>query len=223
MASLASGLFDLFEGNPTQREQEQFGGLSSEQLGAGEGAETTAETYFNNLLTNPTVALAPEIAAGQGQVEQQRLQDANFGTRSGGTAAATEAAEGAERGNIINLMGQTQGSAANALGTLGEAQVGAGSSALGSEATLANQRRQQLNQDVGGIAQGAAEIAAPFLGGGGGSAPEGGFLPAQLTSFGPNEGAPPPDLTPSEAEGLGPSLFDPNLFAGYNTPNVTGP
>lgn len=196
MASLVTGLFDLAEGNPTQREQDQFGGLSTQQIGAGESAETAAETYFNNLLTDPTKALAPEISAGQNQVEQQLLQTANFGNRSGGTNAIAQNAQGAERGNIINLMGSTQGNAANALGTLGTAQVGQGSSALGEEAGLANQRRQQLNQDVGGIAQGAAEIATGFAGGGdaistiGGSGltPEGGDANAgfaETTGFAP--------------------------------------
>lgn len=166
MASLASGLFDLFSGNPTQQEQEQFGNLSAEQLGAGEGAETKAEGYYNNLLTNPTLALAPEISAGQNQVEQQNLENANFGNRSGGTNASTQNAAGAERGNIINLMGETQGQAAGALGSLGATQVGEGASALGNEANLATQRRQQLDQDVGGIAQGAAEIATGMPWGG---------------------------------------------------------
>lgn len=165
MSSLASGLFDLFAGNPAGQEQRQFGGLAKEQLGAGEGAQTEAETYFTNLLSNPTVALAPEISAGQGQVEQQRLQDANFGTRSGGTTAATEAATGAERGNIIDLMAGEQGKAAGALGTLGTEQIGQGSSALGTEANMAIQRQNQVGQDVGGIAQSAAEIASGFGGG----------------------------------------------------------
>ena len=167
MGGLVSGIFDLASGDPTGKEQSQFGGLSTQQIGAGESAQTAAETYFNNMLTDPTKALAPEISAGQNQVEQQRLQDANFGNRSGGTNASTQNAEGAERGNIINLMGNEQGSAASALGTLGTSQVSEGSNALGNEADLADQRRQQVNQDVGGIAQGAAEIVAALAGGGG--------------------------------------------------------
>ena len=160
MASgLVGGLWDLLAGNPTAKEQAQFGNLSAEEIGAGEGATTAAETYNENLLTNPTLALAPEISAGQNQVEQQKLQGANFGTRSGGTAASGEAATAAERGNIINLMGETQGNAANALGTLGTTQTGQGASALGNEAELAAARRAQDVSDINGVAQGAASIA----------------------------------------------------------------
>ena len=159
MGGLVGSIFDLAEGDPTGKEQRQFGSLSNEEIGAGEGATTAAETYDENLLNNPTLALAPEISAGQNQVEQQRLNDANFVTRSGGTAAANEAATAGERGNIINLMGETQGNAANALGTLGTTQTGQGASALGNEADLANQRRQQDVGDINGIVQGAASIA----------------------------------------------------------------
>jgi hypothetical protein len=163
-------LFDLFSGDPTAKEQSRFGGLSDEQLAAGQGAETAAQTYDMNLLNDPTKALAPEISAGQGQVEQQQLQNSNFGNRGGGTNASTQNAENANRGNIINLMGETQGQAASALGSLGTSEVGTGSSALGNEADLANQRRQQQVSDVNGVAQGAASIATGMMGGGAGAA-----------------------------------------------------
>jgi hypothetical protein len=163
MGGLVGGIFDLVSGDPTQKEQSKFGNLADYDIGAGEGATTAAETYNENLLTNPTIALAPEISAGQNQVEQQKLQNANFGTRSGGTAASGEAADAAERGNIINLMGETQGRAADTLGTLGISQTGQGASALGNEAELANQRRQQQVGDINGIAQGAASIATGLM------------------------------------------------------------
>lgn len=166
MGGLIGGLFDILAGNPTATEQSQFGGLSEQQIGAGQGAETAAETYYTNLLNNPTLALAPEISAGQTQVEQQNLENANFGNRAGGTNASTQAATGAERGNIINLMGETQGQAAGALGSLGATQVGEGSSALGQEANLAEQRRQQEVSDVSGIGEGVAQIATGMFGGG---------------------------------------------------------
>jgi hypothetical protein len=152
-------LFDLISGDPTEKEQKRFGSLSGEQLAAGQGAETAAQTYDMNLLTDPTKALAPEISAGQGQVEQQQLKNSNFGNRGGGTNASTQNAENQNRGNIINLMGETQGQAASALGSLGTAEVGQGSNALGEEATLANQRRQQQVGDVSGIAKDAGSIA----------------------------------------------------------------
>jgi hypothetical protein len=171
---LVGGIYDLFAGSPTAKEQGQFGGLANYDIGAGEGATTAAETYDENLLTNPTVALAPEISAGQSQVEQQKLQNANFGNRAGGTNASTQAATSAERGNIINLMGETQGQAANTLGSLGVAQTGQGASALGNEADLANQRRQQTVGDINGIATGVGSIAEGLFGLPAGAAPTSG-------------------------------------------------
>jgi hypothetical protein len=152
-------------GDPTEKEQKRFGSLADEQLAAGQGAQTAAQTYDMNLLTDPTKALAPEISAGQGQVEQQMLQNSNFGNRSGGTNASTQNAQNANRGNIINLMGEEQGKAANSLASLGTSEVSSGSSALGNEADLANQRRQQQVGDVSGIAKDAASIATGFPGG----------------------------------------------------------
>lgn len=191
MGGLVGGIFDLAEGNPTAKEQGQFGGLANEEIGAGEGATTAAETYDENLLTNPTIALAPEISAGQNQVEQQKLQGANFGTRSGGTAAAGEAATGAERGNIINLMGKTQGRAADTLGTLGTTQTGQGASALGNEAQLAEQRRQEQVGDINGIAQGAASIATGLMVPGGGANAEDTLFNAQHNPAGGLGGSDP--------------------------------
>ena len=159
MGGLIGSIFDLAAGDPTEKEQKRFGSLSEEQLAAGQGAETAAQTYDMNLLTDPTKALAPEISAGQGQVEQQQLQNSNFGNRGGGTNASTQNAENQNRGNIINLMGETQGQAASALGSLGTSEVSSGQGALGSEAGLANQRRQQQVGDVSGIAKDAGSIA----------------------------------------------------------------
>ena len=165
MGGLVGGLFDLFSGDPTEKEQKRFGSLSDEQLAAGQRAQTAAQTYDMNLLTDPTKALAPEISAGQGQVEQQMLQNSNFGNRSGGTNTSTQNAQNANRGNIINLMAEEQGKAANSLASLGTSEVSSGSNALGNEADLANQRRQQQVGDVNGIAKDAASIATGFAGG----------------------------------------------------------
>lgn len=171
MGGFVSGLYDLFAGDPAAKEQKQFGGLANWGIGEGEGDTTAASTYFNNLLTDPTKALAPEIAADNGQIEQQRLTNSEFGNRSGGTNASTQAAEGAGRGDIIKLMAGEQGKAAGELGTLGTTLTGQGAGALGDEANLAETRRSQVNNDVSNVAQGAADIAMPFLdmltGGGG--------------------------------------------------------
>ena len=167
MGGLVGGIYDLAAGNPAQKEQDQFGALGNYETGTGEGLTTAGAGYDLGILSgDPTkiaTALAPEISTGQSQVEQQRLQDANFGTRSGGTTASTEAAEAANRGNIITLEGGLQsGAASSALGA-GSGLLSGASSNIGNEAQLAEERRQQVTGDIGGIAQGAASIATGLI------------------------------------------------------------
>ena len=167
MATLPGSIYDLFAGNPAQQEQDQFGALGNYETGTGEGLTTAGAGYDLGILSgDPTkiaTALAPEISTGQSQVEQQRLQDANFGTRSGGTTASTEAAGAANRGNIINLEGGLQsGAASSALGA-GSGLLSGASSNIGSEAQLAEERRKQVTGDIGDIASGAASIATGLI------------------------------------------------------------
>ena len=170
MASLATGLFDLFEGNPAQQEQDQFGALGNYETGTGEGLTTAGAGYDESILSgDPTKiaqTLSPEISSGQTQVQQQALNNANFGTRSGGTTASTNAAESAERGNIINLEGGLQKDAASSALSAGSGLLGEASSNIGNEANLAETRRSQLNSDVSGIVTGAGQIATGLIGGG---------------------------------------------------------
>jgi hypothetical protein len=186
MGGLVGGIYDLFAGNPTQGEQNTFGALGNEQIGTGEGLVTPAATYYQDILSgDPTKiaqSLAPEISAGQDQVEQQALTGAQFGTRSGGTAAANAAAQGQERGNIINLAGGLQQGAAAGAAGLGESQESQGAGNIGNQANLATAARNRTVGDINGIAGGVASIAAPFL------APStGGGVP----TLDPNAGADP--------------------------------
>ena len=179
MGGLVGGIFDLASGDPTQGEQKKFGALGDYQTGVGEGLTTAGAGFNEDILSgDPTKisqALAPEISAGQGQVEQQRLQDANFGSRSGGTAASTAAAEGANRGNIINLVGGLQKSTAESSLTHGGNLMSEASGNIGNEAQLAEQRRQQQVGDVNGIASSVASIATGLpMGGAATTAPAAG-------------------------------------------------
>ena len=175
MGGLVGSIFDLAEGNPTDKEEKQLGSLGTGQIGTGESLVAPAAKYDESILSgDPSLiaqSLAPEISAGQGQVEQQRLQGAEFGNRGGGTNAATQNAENAERGNIINLVGGLQKSTADAAGNLGTNLESLGSGNVKTEAGLAAANQQRETGDVSGIAQSAAEIAAPFLGGGAAAAP----------------------------------------------------
>ena len=171
MGGLVGGLFNLFEGDPTSGEQQGLGSLAGFENNAGEGAVNAGLGFNNAILSGNPEAIAqveaPEIRAGQQQVQQTAEQNALFGNRGGGTNSATNSAQSNERGNIINLTGQLQQGAAQSDLNAGLNLTGQGASNLTSEAGLAEQNNQRLTNDVSGIAQGAASIAAPFLGGGG--------------------------------------------------------
>ena len=172
MGGLVGGIYDLFAGDPTSGQEKQLGNLSTFDTGVGEGLITPGATFEREILSgNPTeisTALAPEISTEAGQVENQRLQGSEFGTRSGGTAAATNAAESKARGDIINLEGGLQAStAANAVGQ-GTGLLGQASSDISKQADLRSANQKRVAGDVSGIASDVASIATPFLEGGGG-------------------------------------------------------
>jgi hypothetical protein len=167
MASLVSGIYDLSSGDPTQKQEGALSDLYKYELGLGEKSTSQGLGWESDILSGDpakmAMALAPEIKSGQDMVQQQAMQNATFGNRGGGTNSSTNAAQSGERGNIISLEGGLQSGAASALTGAGENLLTQGSSNVMNSANLALENRQRQVGDVGGIAQGAAEIAAPFL------------------------------------------------------------
>jgi hypothetical protein len=162
MGGLVGGIFDLLSGDPATQQENQLQTLGTTQTSTGENLVTPAATFYEDILSGDqgkiAQALAPEISAGQGQVEQAALQGANFGTRSGGTAAASRAAEDQNRANIINLVGGLQNSAASGAASLGTDQESMGSGNINDVAKLKTQRQQQATSDWSGIGQGVADL-----------------------------------------------------------------
>ncbi len=164
-ADVAGGIYDLIAGDPAEDQEKILGTTGSNELSTGENLVTPAATYYENILSGDpskiSQSLSPEISSGQTQVEQQALGNANFGTRSGGSTASTNAAEASERGNIINLVGGLQSSSANAAGSLGSNQESMGTSAEEAVANLKSGRRSQVTADIqalgGNNSQGGGE------------------------------------------------------------------
>src|SRR5579859_1859279 len=155
MGGLVGGIFDLINGDPAAQEEHQLGGLTGFESNLGEPLANAGAGFEQSILSgDPTrlaTALAPEISSGQQQVEQNLLENANFGNRGGGTNASTQNAKAAERGNIINLEGGLQRDTAGAAVGQGAGLLGQAASNLGTQADLANRRRQSEVSDVGGI------------------------------------------------------------------------
>lgn len=199
-------IYDLWQGDPAKKQENQLAALGGYQTGVGEGLTTAGATFDEAILSGDqgriSQALAPEISAGQQQVQQQKNQDAQFAPRSGGTAASTANAETAERGNLINLEGGLQsGTAGSALGA-GSNLLSQASGNINDVAGLRTARQARSAGDWGNIAQGAAEIAAPFFPEATPPTPE---MAPQLTDLAPEMGAAPPDLNPYNMPGFGSS------------------
>lgn len=166
MGGLVGSIFDLASGDPTKDQEGQLGDLGTFTSNTGQGDINAADSYYSGILSGDPAKIAetlsPEIKAGQDQVQQQAQQNAQFGNRSGGTNSSTNAAQSNERGNIINLIGQAQQGAAGAEAGIGTNLLSQATGNITADAGLKSANQQRKTSDVGGIAQGAAEIASGF-------------------------------------------------------------
>src|ERR1700677_4712465 len=170
MGSLISGIAGLVNGDPTQQQEGQLNDLGQFGTNQGEGDINAAQGYFGGILSGDpskiAETLAPEISTGSQQLQQQKNTTAEFGNRSGGNTSSIASADSNERGNIINLIGQTQSGAAAAEAGLGTNLLGQASGNIQADAGLKRAQNTAELGDISGIATGAAEIAAaPFTGG----------------------------------------------------------
>ncbi len=167
MGGLVGSIFDLVGGDPTAGEEKAFGDLSGYENSKGENSLNQGLGFYSDILSGDPAKIAqveaPEIKAGQDQIQQAAEQNAFFGNRGGGTNASTQNAQANQRANIINLTGELQSGAAGALTNAGENLLEQGSTSLSKQADLATKNRERQVGDVGGIASSIADIAAPFL------------------------------------------------------------
>ena len=146
--------------NSTIGQTGQIGGFAT---GLGMSNATAGSNWMQSIISgDPSKigqALSPEISAQQGQINQQKKQMAEFGSRSGGTASAAASADAAGRGNIINLVGGLQSGTAGNLTNTGAGLLNTGASAYGQQAELSQERMQNWQNSLfGGALTGAAGI-----------------------------------------------------------------
>lgn len=130
--------------------------------GAGTGLGT-AQDFATQLLQGQGAAMvAPQVNQIQQQAGQQRAQNAQFGSRSGGTAGFNQMIDVNTQNQIDTLIGGLVGtglsaemSASNALGNLGLGVTGQGIQAGSVLGELTNQAylttKAQQNQNLGGF------------------------------------------------------------------------
>ncbi len=146
------------------------GDISNFGTGVGQGAITDADSYYKNILSNDpskiAESIAPEISAGAQGTQQEKQQLAQFGTRSGGTAAASAGADAANRTNIMNLIAKLKGQAAGAETGIGENQSAIGLAGNKQQADLSQEQLQNfMNSILGtGISGGITALEGGGIG-----------------------------------------------------------
>ena len=167
-------MFGLFEG-PSGQQKQQYNLLNSQTNFAtdlGQGNLSLSSGFFRDLLSNPTKALAPEISASQNMQQQAAKTNVEFGTRSGGTAAANASAAAKGRGDVINLMGKTQTGAASELSSSGQNLLSTGvqgaEAGFGEAKTMREQQASMWNDIIKSISGIAGGVIAGLPGSPGG-------------------------------------------------------
>ena len=223
---MASFFASLFGGsNPVLNQDiSNAGAISSFSTGVGEGDVTAASKWYRDILSgNPSeeaAALAPEISSAQARAQQGKKTRSEFGTRSGGTAAANAAADAGVSTDILNLEGGLKSSAASGAAQLGTAEQGLGLSANEQQAQEAQIRQQNWENSILGKAitggLGAAEsfgLGKLFNIGGGGGETAADIVgtpmpnPEAGVGFEPGLGFNPSELDPTTLSNLDLSMF----------------
>jgi hypothetical protein len=112
----------LFAGaNPTlQKDQNQAGDIAGYGTNTGQSAVDASVGFDKGILSGDPATIAKTLAP------EKKATTAEFGNRSGGNNASTNAIDASARGNIINLEGGLQQGAAAHLGQIGTAEQGIG-------------------------------------------------------------------------------------------------
>lgn len=187
-------------GAPKQEQQQQqqswanlnslFGQASNAASSFGAKGSSTLDDvtkYFKTLLsgdrTATAEAVAPAANAARAGADASKKQEADMGTsRTGGTVAGNQQREDQVRSQIDTLIGGVKPAAANALGSLGEADVNAMMQALGLGTTATGTAGAQISSDLTARRQASAEMWSSLIGGAVGlaTAPLGGSLLGKL-------------------------------------------
>lgn len=134
--SFLGDLFSLIGGSSAKTDRAHtlrgWGGLESLMGLIDKGQQNTDKglQFYQDIMSgdpNKTAAaIAPEIRTIQGQAEQQKKHNAEFGTRSGGTAASNANIDTNARSSIQNLVNTLRPEAAKVLTEAGlqEATLG---------------------------------------------------------------------------------------------------
>lgn len=153
--------------NSTIGQSGQVGGFAT---GLGESNLGAASKFWNSILSGNSSdiskALAPQISSLKTSAAQTNKTNAEFGTRSGGTAASAASTDDKVHADITNLIGGLTSGAASGLASTGGGLLSTGLSAFGEQAQMSQQQVQNWRDSIlGGALTGGAGIGLSFLSG----------------------------------------------------------
>ncbi len=122
--------------------------------GMGEKNLTTSSNFFNSILSGDSSkqsqALAPEIGAAKTSANQETKKNAQFGSRSGGTAASSAASTDKVHSDITGMIGDLTGKAASNLQSSGSSELSTGLQGLNQQASLSQDQLENWSNSIFG-------------------------------------------------------------------------
>jgi hypothetical protein len=107
-----------------------IGGIANFSTGQGESDINAGTSLLKGIVSGDagkiSQVLAPQISAAKKSAQENMKSTAEFGTRSGGTAASNAATSDKVHAEITNLIGNLTGNAASSLLSTGSGLLGTG-------------------------------------------------------------------------------------------------
>ena len=155
---------------PSKQENSQYNNLNASSAfatGLGESDLTASSKFMTDILSgDPTkvaTALAPQINQQQQRTQQAKDTTAQFGPRSGGTAATVANMGAADRASTTDLVGSLTGKAASDLGSEGSNLLNSGISEQEYSAGLYSQLMQASLQQNEALAGSIGNFSSSLL------------------------------------------------------------
>lgn len=147
-----------------------FGGIGGFATGLGESNIRQGSKFWSDILSGNSArkaqAIAPEISAQAKQLQQGEKTASEFHNRGGGVNSAVQAGLGEARGNINDLVGKLQTTAAGNLESSGSNLLSQGMEAFGEQSALSEEQMQNWERSIlgQGIGFGAGFLEGKGLG-----------------------------------------------------------
>lgn len=147
-----------------------FGQIGGFGTSLGESNLGQSSKFWSSILSGNSAkqaqVLAPEISAQQKQLQQGEKTASEFHNRGGGVNSAVQGGLAEARGNITNLLGNLQTTAAGNLQSSGSDLLSKGMEAFGEQSALSEEQMQNWQNSIfgQGIGFGAGFLEGKGLG-----------------------------------------------------------